>query len=152
LLPFLQSALNNSFEILPVLFGNDLRIGGEINDNYRILAEKLSRYLGPAYIIVISNDMAHDFKGNYCSEASDQQILKIIEDGNYEALDAMQKQYLDRAEMHGNVISCGIDGIKTGLAYFEKIGGGCIKTLGYGNTDKDGFFVGYGTMVMVKTK
>jgi AmmeMemoRadiSam system protein B len=62
LLPFLQTVLNKSFEILPILFGNDLRIGGEINDNYRILGEKLKRHLRPADLTYIMNEMLQENK------------------------------------------------------------------------------------------
>jgi hypothetical protein len=54
--------------------------------------------------------------------------------------------------MHGNVISCGIDGIKTGLDYFKEIGGGKIRTIGYGKSDIDGYFVGYASIIMFQSK
>ena len=152
LLPFLQTVLNNNYKILPILFGNNMLIGGEINDNYKILSNVLNRQLKSSDIVIISNDMAHNFKGNYNCEESDRKLIRIIESGNCSALIEFQNHYLNLDEMHGNVISCGIDGIKTGLDYFKETGGGNIRTIGYGNSEIDGYFVGYGSIIMYQPK
>ena len=152
LLPFLQTVINNNYKILPILFGNNPLIGGEINDDYKILSKNLKQYLKSSDIVIISNDMAHNFKGNYNSEESDQQLLRIIESGNCNALYQFQNHYLNLEEMHGNVISCGIDGIKTGLDYFKETGGGEIRIIDYGNSDIDGDFVGYASIIMYHSK
>jgi len=152
LLPFLQTVVNDNYKILPILFGNNLLIGGEINDNYKILSNILSQHLKPSDIVIISNDMAHNFKGNYNCEESDRKLLSIIESGNCNALIEFQNHYLNLEEMHGNVISCGIDGIKTGLDYFKETGGGQIRAIDYGHSDIDGYFVGYASIIMFQSK
>jgi len=148
ILPFLQNVLLNDYEILPILFGDGLKIGAELSDNFKILSNLLTKNLNIKDLLIISNDLAHDFSGDFVSEETDKRQLHIIEGGDVDKLIEFQKEYNKNKKLHGNVISCGIDGIKTGLDYFNNIGGGEVKTIDYGNTDIDGYYVGFATIVM----
>jgi AmmeMemoRadiSam system protein B len=152
LLPFLQKVLQNDFNILPILFGDDLKIGSELSNNFTIVSNLLTKNLNSNDLVIISNDMAHDFTGDFISEETDKRLLPIIEGGDVEELIEFQKDYNKNKKLHSNVISCGIDGIKAGLEYFNNIGGGEIKTLDYGNTDIDGYYVGFATILMCQSR
>lgn len=151
ILPFLQNVLLNDYEILPILFGDGLKVGAEISDNFRILSNLLTENLNLNDLLIISNDMAHDFSGSFISEETDERQLHIIDGSDVDKLIEFQKEYNESKKLHGNVISCGIDGIKTGLDYFNNIGGGEINTIDYGNTDIDGYYVGFATIIMSQT-
>jgi len=151
-LPFLQNVLINDYEILPILFGDGLKTGAELSSNYRIVSDFFSENLNSYDLLIISNDMAHDFTGDFIFKATDNKQIQIIEGGDVDELIKFQKDYNMNEKLHGNVISCGIDGIKTGLDYFKNIGGGEIRTLDYGNTDIDGYYVGFATIIMSQNK
>jgi AmmeMemoRadiSam system protein B len=129
-----------------------LKIGSELSNNFTIVSNLLTKNLNSNDLVIISNDMAHDFTGDFISEETDKRLLPIIEGGDVEELIEFQKDYNKNKKLHSNVISCGIDGIKAGLEYFNNIGGGEIKTLDYGNTDIDGYYVGFATILMCQSR
>ena len=142
-LPFLQSALEGDFKILPVLFGQS------DDKAHEALARALAQNLGENDVVVASTDLSH-----YPSYADAQRIdnatLEIIRSGDIEALEKHIAQIEAERVPGEETVICGPDGVKT-LMRLAKIRNWQAQILKYLNSgdaaagDKERV-VGYGAL------
>ncbi len=151
IIPFLQRAIGGEFKMVPVFLGNNIEIGEDMNDNYKVLARLLVKHMGPDDIVVVSNDMAHEFPDTKEYLAADMKTLDIIKTGDISLLDAHEKQLAKDEGLKGTILCCAIDGIKTMMELHRLLGGTKIDTLGYNRRVRDNKkFVGVGSAVFRK--
>lgn len=150
-IPFLQTALEGDFKIVPIMFGN------KDDGTYKKLARSLKDNLGPDDIVVISTDMSHYPKYEDANKI-DKETLEKIKTGKAEDLTA----YIEKVENFGyaneQTVLCSLDAVKTVLELASLAGWDKIEVLKYANSgdvpligDKTRV-VGYGAVAFGQSK
>lgn len=129
-LPFLQTVLEESFKVLPVLMGTQTMTNV---DKGAAALEKILKNYDKHYAIVISSDLSH-YHTDKDARDMDGKLVKIVEE--------MKADELMRYSDAGLVEACGAGPICVLLKLAAKMGRKHIKTLVYKNSgdvsgDKD---------------
>jgi len=144
-LPFLQTVLKPEFKIVPILFGND-------HDNdYKKLADVLSKNISTNDLIVISTDMSH-YPNYDDANRIDQQTLMEIKILDIEKLNSHISNVERQAIANEQTLLCGIDGVKTimNLAKEKNWQTNILKYINSGDAPDIGDksrVVGYGSVI-----
>lgn len=140
LLPFIQCALANEFEFVPILFGNSYH-AKVIGEDYRVLADLLASNLGSNDIVVVSNDMSHFLPDVPSTIGADLRSLELICQSSIVELTAWQQRVWEMAGAGSDPIPCcSIDALKTVLQLYNDLeGAGDIRVLAYGARSVAGF-------------
>lgn len=147
-LPFLQTVLDGSFKIVPILFGNT---GG---DDYKKLAKALADNLSEDDIIIASSDMSH-YPSYEDANKIDKETLDVIKMGDAEKLAAHIKEAEARGVANEQTALCGAGGVKTVLEIYRLKNWASIEILKYANSgdaasgDKASV-VGYGAVAFAQ--
>jgi AmmeMemoRadiSam system protein B/AmmeMemoRadiSam system protein A len=144
-LPFLQTVIEGSFKIVPIVFGN------AENGAYAHLSEALSKYLTPDDLLVISTDLSHYPESEIAREI-DEKTLELIKAGDIGELEKHIKKTMERRLQNEQTLCCGIDGVKTLMSLAKEKNWEQAEILQYMNSgdlpggDKSRV-VGYGALV-----
>jgi AmmeMemoRadiSam system protein B len=140
-LPFLQRALEGTFELLPVM------VRAQAPDVSETLGLALARLLrGRNALLVASTDLSH-FYPQEVAEKLDAEMLRCIESFSPEAI--------FQAERSGRGFACGHAAVAAVLTAARELGANQVKVLKYATSgDVTGDYtqvVGYGAAVVLRT-
>jgi len=141
-LPFLQSALESEFNLLPVMMRD------QSAQTARTLGKALAKTLqGINALLVASTDLSH-FYSQSEANSLDQEMLKRLE--------AFDPEGIIQAEVEGKGFACGRGAMAAVLWAARDLGADCVKILDYATSgDITGDFsrvVGYGAAAVIRSK
>ena len=142
LLPYLQVVLNNNFKIVPVCIGNSFYIGQSNYSDYKRLSDALLEFIDEGDLVVVSNDMSHNFSDAEC-ETIDLQMIDVIKESCIDKIQDFEQQVQEQYNTSGKILCCSIDGIKVIVDIDHRKKNGNIEMLSRG-IDAN---VGYASMV-----
>lgn len=149
-LPFLQTALQDGFKIVPIEFGN------KDDETYEKLARALADNLSEDDLVVISTDMSH-YPSYGDAQKIDTGTLEKIKTGDVAELENYVRMVENAGYANEQTLLCGIDAVKTVLELAKLAGWSEIEILKYANSgdaaigDKERV-VGYGAVAFGQNK
>ena len=146
MLPFLQEILKD-FKIVPII------ISQSSDENVKVLARVLGKYIDEKTLIIISSDLSH-YPSYKIANQVDEKTVQAILTGELEQFDKAVAESMAQGLPGLDTCACGGEPIKVGLLLAQHLGLNQIKLLKYANSgDITGDFsrvVGYASIVFSK--
>ena len=148
MLPFLQKVLKD-FKIVPII------ISQSSDEDIRILAQALEKYIDEKTLVIISSDLSH-YPSYKVANQVDQKTIQAILTGQLQEFDQVIEESMSHDFPNLDTCACGGEPIKVALVLAQSLGLDQIKLLKYANSgDISGDFsrvVGYATITFSQEK
>jgi len=126
MLPFLQKTLRN-FKIVPII------IGQSSDENVKVLAQALEKYIDEKTFIIISSDLSH-YPSYETANQVDQKTIQAILTGQLQEFDQTVTESMSQGFPELSTCACGGEPIRVSLLLAQYLDLDQIKLLKYANS------------------